>query len=282
VPEVNANGRNSQLCPNCRRLISSDEPICPYCGISSPGGRWKNTPLTRGVRSEQLVRAILYVNIGMFFLSIVIFPRGLSFNPFTVLSPTRSGLKALGATGTWIGDILPGWWTMISANYLHGSLLHIAFNMIALYQISPLICQLFGSNRYFIIYTLSGVAGFYLSYSVGIDLTIGASAAICGLIGAAIYYGKNRGGVFGQAIYRQVGGWALGTIFFGFMIPGINNWAHIGGMLAGALLAMFLGYNEKRRETLVHRRLFALLIVFTALVLFWAVLRGFSFLFSLR
>jgi rhomboid protease GluP len=103
---------------------------------------------------------------------------------------------------------------------------------------------------------------------------VGASAALCGLIGAAIYYGKSRGGIFGESIYRQIGGWAIGIILFGFFIPQINNAAHIGGMICGALTAMLLGYTERSRETMAHRSLAALCMLVTLLILLLALYRG--------
>ena len=275
---MNDSGRNSQLCPNCRRLISTDEPRCPYCGLRAPGSRWKNNPLTRGLSGDQLIRAIIYANIAMYVFSLIIQPRamGLTMNPFRLLAPTD--LRALGATGTWLGNILPHWWTLISASYLHGSVLHIFFNLFALYQLGPLVTQLYGSHRFLAIYTLSGAAGFLISYFANIYMTIGASASLCGLIGAALYYGKDRGGTFGQAIFRQVGGWAVGILLFGFLVPGINNWAHGGGIPAGALLALMLGYNEKRREDLFHRVLSGACLLITVLVLLWSIMMGFRYL----
>lgn len=278
---MNQAPRKSMLCPNCRKLISSDEPRCPHCGIQTPASRWKNSPLTRGWGSgEQLVKIIIFTNIGMFVLSLLLNPRmmGISLNPMTLLAPTPQSLAALGATGTLLMNQTQGWWTLVTANYLHGSALHIFFNMAALYQISPLITQLYGSYRYFALFTLSGVTGFVISFLAGIPLTIGASAALCGLIGAALYYGKSRGGPFGQTVYRQIGGWAIGILLFGFIVPGVNNWAHMGGMAAGALFGLILGYQEKRRETLGHRVLAGLCIVISTLALLWGIFRGVAYL----
>jgi rhomboid protease GluP len=271
--------RKSMLCPNCRRIISVDEPRCPHCGIAAPGSRWKNNPLTRGWGTDdRLIRIILYANIAMFLFSLVI-SKGITsagFNPLRMLSPSTRGLALLGATGTlMIRDV--GWWTLISANYLHGGILHIFFNMMAFYQIAPLITRLFGTNRFFVIYTISGVGGFLVSCFMGTPITIGASAALCGLIGAALYYGKSRGGLFGDAIYKQIGGWAIGIIAFGFLIPQINNSAHIGGMVFGGLSAMILGYSEKSRETTAHRMLAGVCLIITVLVLLFALFRGLVF-----
>jgi rhomboid protease GluP len=268
------------LCPNCRKLISTDEPRCPHCGIKTPGSRIKNNPLTRGLGSgEQLVRSIIYVNVAIFIFSLLISKGNLAGGGslLGILSPSTRGLAVLGATGTlMVRDV--GWWTLISANYLHGGVLHILFNMMAFNQIAPLITRLYGTYRFFTIYTISGIGGFVVSYISGIPITVGASAALCGLIGAAIYYGRSRGGLFGQTIYKQVGGWAMGIVLFGFMIPQINNSAHIGGMVFGGLCAYFLGYHEKRREGTTHRIFAGTCMVITLLVLLWAIIRGMVYL----
>jgi rhomboid protease GluP len=274
--------RNSILCPNCRKLISEDEARCPFCGIQTPGARWRNNALTRGWGSgETLIKAILYTNVGLYVFSLLLDPAriGLGLNPLGLLSPSNDILRLLGAAGTWQMSHKGAWWTLLTANYLHGSALHIILNLMALHQISPLIVQLYGPNRFFAIYTLTGVAGFWISYLVGIPLTIGASASLCGLIGAAIYYGKSRGGLFGQVIYKQIGGWALSILIFGFVVPGINNWAHIGGMSAGLLFGLLLGYQERLRENFSHRLLAGGCALATILTLLWGVLRGLNYWF---
>jgi len=271
--------KSSILCPNCRKLISADESLCPYCGISKPGTWWKNNLLIQGVSSaDQIIKAIIYANIGMYIISLLFNSRlpGLSFNPFYIMSPENRSLLLLGATGTIPIDNVHGWWTLVSANYLHGGILHILFNMFALRQIAPLVSREYGVYRMFIIYTLSGIIGFRISYLAGVTFTIGASAAICGLIGAALYYGKSRGGTYGQAIYKQIGGWALGIMLFGFVMPGINNWGHGGGILAGAVLGFFMGYNERTQESLVHKIFAGSCAIITVIVLCWAVGSGIS------
>lgn len=238
---------------------------------------WGNTVLTREFRrGERLVHTIIAVNAVMYLLSLLLSSRGfhLSGNPMKLLSPDSQGLLLLGATGAIPIDRFHHWWTLGSASYLHGGILHILFNMLALRQISPLVIREYGTHRMVVIYTLSGVCGFLASYLAGVSLTIGASAAVCGLIGTALYYGKNRGGAYGQAVYRQVGGWALGIVLFGLAVPGINNWAHGGGMAAGILLGMLMGYQERKKENMLHRFLGRLCLCGTAAVLSWAVFTG--------
>ena len=266
--------RQSILCPNCRRLISGDEPVCPYCGLHNPGSRWKVNLWGRGaLHGDQLLRNIIVLNVVMFILSILISPKSLGFsmNPFDFLSPGDRSLLLLGATGTVPIARFHRWWTLLSANFLHGSILHILFNMLAFRQIAPFILEEYGSSRMVAIYILSGVGGFYLSYLAGVPLTLGASAAVCGLIGAALYYGKSRGGYFGEMIYRQVGGWAVGIFLFGLFVPTINNWAHGGGLLTGVLAAFLLGYRERVPENQFHRSVGTLCALAALGSLVWAV-----------
>ncbi len=265
--------RNSILCPNCRKLISADEPRCPYCGLLRPGGSAQRILSFRFIDGNRdWIRIILYVNVAFFLASLVLNPSvpGLGMNPFTFLSPSSTSLFLLGATGTIPIDQLHRWWTLISASYLHGGLLHIFFNMLAFLQLGPFVLREYGFHRFFLVYTWSGVLGFLVSWLAGIPFTIGASASICGLIGATLYYGKSRGGLYGNIVYRQVMGWTIGLILFGFMVPGINNWAHGGGLVGGILLGFLLGYADLRRESPLQRLLSGATVLLTAGILVYA------------
>ena len=275
------NQRRSLLCPNCRKLISGDDTICPYCGMKKPGSPWQRL-IGQGMSDgDQLLKVLIGVNVVMFIVSLLISARStsLSSNPLFFLAPDNRSLLLLGASGYIPIDRLHRWWSLISANYLHGSIMHIFFNMIALRQLGPLVLQEYGNYRMFIIYTLSGVIGFFISYLAGVKFTIGASAAVCGLIGAALYFGKSRGGLYGQTIDRQIGGWAIFIFLFGFMVPAINNWAHGGGMLAGAALGFLLGYQERSREQHWHKIAALSCVIITTLVLLWALLSSLYLLF---
>jgi rhomboid protease GluP len=180
----------------------------------------------------------------------------------------------LGATGAIPIERFGRFWTVVSAMYLHGGLLHILFNMIAFTQLAPRVIREYGAYRTLAIYTLGGAAGFVISYRAGVAFTIGASGAVCALIGALLYYGKSRGGIYGQALYRHVGGWAVGILIFGLLMPGINNWAHGGGFVAGIAVAYLLGYLERRPESRGDRLLGAASGVATVAVLVWAAVGG--------
>ena len=272
--------RQAILCPNCRKLISITESKCPFCGTRKPGSWIKNNTWTQGLRDpRQMIIMIIALNIGMFFISILLNPKaaGFSPNPLTFLSPSGPILEWLGATGRVpIGED-HRYWTLVAANYLHGGILHLFFNMVALRQLAAVVIREFGTYRMFAIYTLSGVAGFWISYVFNVYWTIGASAAVCGLVGAMLYYGKSRGGVYGKALYKQISMWVVFLFIFGFVVPGINNWGHGGGLLAGICLGFLLGYREKRRENIFHKLLAGSCAVATLLVLAWAVARALFF-----
>jgi rhomboid protease GluP len=262
------------LCPQCKRLISRDEKQCPHCGLSRPNTWWRRTIWMRMLdQPAALIKAIMYVNIGMYALSILLNPTGssISMNPLTFLSPEPNSLLLLGATGTIPIDRFQRWWSLLSANYLHGGILHIFFNMMAFRQLAALVIREYGARRMLILYTVGGTAGFVVSYLAGVRFTIGASAAVFSLIGAILYYGRRRGGTYGQAIYKQIGGWAVALLIFGFLVPGINNWGHGGGLVAGILLGMVLGYEERSRETAAHRLMASGCAVLSIGVLVWAV-----------
>jgi rhomboid protease GluP len=254
-----------------------DETTCPHCGLTNPGAPWKRSFAIRLLSNPyDLITIIIAVNGAFYLLSILLNPTSLGFSssPFTFLSPSNRSLLILGATGTLPIDQFHRWWTLLSASYLHGGLLHIVFNMIALHQLAPFVITEYGMNRFAIIYTITGIAGFFTSYVAGVSFTIGASAAVCGLIGAILYYGKSRGGSYGEAIYKQTMGWIVGLVLFGLFFPGINNWAHGGGLVAGIGSGFLLGYGEKKRETLTHRSLAWGCMGLTVTLLGWAVLQA--------
>ncbi len=265
--------RNSILCPNCRKLISLDEPTCPYCGLIRPGLHETAGKLRNILFAFEPVKTIIAVNIVFFVLSLLLDLGGIfaGGNPFSFLSPSNQSLLSLGASGAIPFFLSHNYWSLFAASFLHGGILHIAFNMMALYQLGPFVLREFGLHRFMNIYILTGVIGFAVSVLVGVRFTIGASASICGLIGAIIYFGKSRGGSYGEAIFKQALSWVIGLIIFGFLFSGINNWAHGGGLLSGLLLAYLMGYNDRKPESAWSKMLAYACLLITVGVLIWAV-----------
>jgi rhomboid protease GluP len=264
--------QRAMLCHRCRRLIGSDESVCSWCGAARPSAwRQATARVWGGFDGDWVVKAIITVNIAFYILSILLSSHGgSSLNLFNMLTPDRTSLMLLGGTGTIPIDRFGRYWTILSANYLHGGIFHILFNLMALRQIAPWVRQEYGVSRMFIIYTLGGMFGYVVSYLAGVPLTIGASAAICGLIGALLYFGRSRGGVYGTSVYREVSGWVISLFIFGLLMPGINNWGHGGGIMGGIIVGMLLGYGERRPETGTHRLLALFCAILTAGVLIWS------------
>ena len=247
-----------------------DEPACPYCGLIRPGLHNTAGIIRKIFLGSDPVRTIIYVNIAFYVLSLIL--GGISTEgSFNFLSPSSQSLFLLGASGTIPVIGAHRYWTLISASFLHGGILHIAFNMMALYQLGPFVLREFGFHRFINLYIITGICGFAVSVLFGVPFTIGASASICGLIGAIIYFGKSRGDHYGEIIYKEAMGWVVGLIIFGLIFSGINNWAHGGGILSGIGLAFLMGYNDNKQESAWIKLLAYACIMITVLVLIWAV-----------
>ena len=254
---INKKTNGSIVCPSCGRLISANSKVCMHCGRKNPG-LWGYGPSINKILANLSgpTQYIIAACVALYVISLLIDPRAIfqSMSPFSLFSPSGKALIKMGMTGSFVWHY-GRWFTMITAIYLHGGVLHILFNMLWLNQLGPMVEQLFGRSRMFLIFTFAGFFGFFLSNIFGISATIGASGSVFGLLGALVYYGRKRGGAFGTAIYKQVGIWAVVLFVFGFMMPGVNNFAHFGGFAGGYVSAFILGFHEERFETKNHRRL---------------------------
>lgn len=136
------------------------------------------------------------------------------------------------------------YYRLFTSMFLHIGLIHLAFNMYALYVIGQDVERLYGAARFLLIYLLGGLGGSLTSYLLSSGgLSAGASGAIFALIGASIayfYLHRNTFGARGQAQLRSMLMLAGINLLFGFTIPGINNLAHMGGLVFGALLGWIL------------------------------------------
>ncbi len=229
-----------------------------------------------------VLKAIIYTNVFMYVVSLIYSGKNMtvSLNPFYAFTPTMDVLNFLGASGRLPIAGFEAWWSLVTANWLHGGLLHIIFNMLAMRTVAPLVMEEFGIYRMFSIYTLTGISGFLLSYFGNVYLTIGASSGLCGLIGALLFYGKSRGGEWDMLVYKQTTGWVLSLVFFGFLMPNINNWSHAGGLFSGIFFGWVLGYTEKRKENVFDRSLAALFFMITLWLLARSVINGFLLIYN--
>ena len=251
----NSTTRKTVVCPNCRRILTNPSGSCIYCGFRFPRAA-AAIPFLNGLMREQVsfVNGILIACLALYVLALGLdLPAAFQTSGvFNFLSPSSQSLYKLGMGG--LIPLLNGqWWTPLTATYLHGSILHILFNMLWLRQLGPLVENLFGASRFIVIYTFAGMSGSILSALVGrTPFFVGASGAIFGLFAALIYYGIRRGGTFGSAIFRQMLIWAVIGLVLGFTRSGVDNFGHIGGLLGGAAMAAILDFQERKRQRLVH------------------------------
>ncbi|MCA9734722.1 rhomboid family intramembrane serine protease [candidate division KSB1 bacterium] len=278
------NKTHAILCPNCGKLVSRNSEECYNCGYKKPGRVYSNQHMFKFFSGQiSYVQGIIIACVGLYVFAILLMPSAL-LHPggggfLNLLAPDFGALLKLGMTGhlSYTSGMvvkLPVW-TNITAIYLHGSLLHILFNMLWMRQLGPAVEQLYGSARFFLIFTIAGVAGFLLSGIFSTVPTLGASGSIFGLLGAIVYYGRDRGGMFGQAIYRQYLQWAVVLFLIGFMMSGVNNWAHGGGFIGGYASALFLGYQEKKRERLSDRYLALGTLILTIMAFLMTFIKNF-------
>lgn len=196
---------------------------------------------------------LIGTNILMFFLDLL-FPdaflleRGLTYGPYI-----RDG------------EI----WRLLTGEFFHGSILHLLVNMYSLYVIGSQVENFFGKAKYLLIYIFSAVTASALSIILNINTaSIGASGAIFGLTGALLYFGYYYRVYFGNALISQIVPIIIINLIFGFTIPGIDNYAHIGGLIGGLLLAMAIGMKTDEES---HNRLHGtiLTVLYVAFLIFY-------------
>lgn len=244
-----------RMCPACRALVPTGAGTCTECGASlagapRPGPARLIAWLLPGVPVASAL--IVTANFAIFLL---IAARA-GFAPghgglFGILAFSGDTLIRYGSGAPFL-LLLPGgtarflseeWWRLVCPVFLHGGLLHLLMNTFLLVQIGPFLEGEYGKEKFFALYLWCGVAGFVASEMLrlwaggGFVNTVGASGAIFGLVGAALVYGARRGGPFGRQLRALMTRWAIYLAIWTFLVPGIDAWAHFGGLAAGAAFA---------------------------------------------
>ena len=135
---------------------------------------------------------------------------------------------------------------IISGTLLHGSIPHLLFNMYSLYILGSQLEGFFGKAKFALIYIFSAICGSFLSITFGQGAgSVGASGAIFGLMGSLLYFGFYYRVYLGQVVKSQILPLIAVNLLVGFMTPGIDNSAHIGGLIGGAAITMAVGVKDK-------------------------------------
>ncbi len=152
---------------------------------------------------------------------------------------------------------------LITCAFLHIGVVHLIFNMYALYIIGPQVESFFGKIKFLSIYLISAVSASILSLAFNTNtISAGASGAIFGLLGALLYFGYHYRVYLGNVIRSQIIPIIVINLIFGFTMTGIDNAAHIGGLIGGVLASMALGVPEKSNKTEKLNGLIVLAIYF--------------------
>jgi rhomboid protease GluP len=250
----------SCVCISCNQLISVTNQACPHCQHSHPN-LWGYSRTVRRLGQDfgfiNVVTwgcALLYVATLLIDLKNVTTSGSINLSSANLFSPSVPSLLLFGATGATPAIGMGRWWTILSAGWLHGSLWHILFNMLWLRGLVPQVAKGFGAGRLVIIYTVSIVAGGFLSSFVGYvrdpflqdaHFAIGASGGLFGLMGALVAYGQITKDFTTRREF-----WILALVLFtlGLVTPHTDNWGHLGGFLGGYLISRMNGINPRERE----------------------------------
>ncbi len=201
-----------------------EEPFFPEF---SPSNLREIKPLRTPVLSYSLMAVTILIYIGQ------------------VASQFIYGIDVLAALGSKVNSaIVAGqYWRLLTPVFLHGSLMHIGFNMYALYVLGPPLERFYDGKRFLLLYFLAGMAGNIFSFIFTSNPSLGSSTAIFGLLGAyGVFIYENRI-YFGDMARRSLGNIILVAVinFIIGLSPGIDNWGHLGGLLAGTAFAWLAG-----------------------------------------
>lgn len=264
----------SVVCPSCGSLVGVRDDKCYSCGRANPG-LWGFGPALRQLGADfGFVPLVIGGSSLLYLLSLLLSgPNVNLMGGFSLLAPSRDALLLLGASGATPVFRVGAWWTVLSATWLHGGLLHILFNMMWVRDLGPVSADVVGPARTVIIYTVSGVCGFLLSSVMGLfylpipffqgaDLTVGASASVFGLLGALVHYGQRSGS---SLIHAEAKRYAIILFVMGIIFPGVDNFAHAGGFLGGYATSWF--FNPLTRERGDHILVAVICVVATTVAI---------------
>jgi rhomboid protease GluP len=234
-----------RMCPHCRAFITDKDKICPYCN-EAVGPRYAERAQVSGVIGGFIPTArfntmlILLVNGGFFVATALMCMKlglgsgwgGIDGHVLAAFG-AKVGLEYMGPGGEFQGQ----WWRLVTAGFLHGDVMHILMNSWVLFDLGAQVEAVYGASRMWVIYFLASVGGFLASAWWNPGISIGASAGLCGLIGAMIALGMRHRNPMGDAIRGMYVRWAVYTLVLGLLISRIDNAAHIGGLATGFVVA---------------------------------------------
>jgi rhomboid protease GluP len=223
-----------RMCPSCRAFVTTSDRVCPYCqaplGARAVERRNPGEILGGLIPHARFTTVmILLINTALFLVQTYVPQSGI----------TQAGQSVPAA-------FLDGqWWRLVTAGFLHGGYLHILMNSWVLFDLGAEVDTLYGTSRLIVFYFVSTVTGFWASSHFGSYPSVGSSAGIFGLIGAMLAFGFTDRSALGRQVKSLYTRWVIYGLVLSF-IPGVDIWAHIGG-IAGGLVAGLLASTPRAR-----------------------------------
>jgi rhomboid protease GluP len=225
-----------KICPACGALVGISATRCHECGANlrfSLAALSKKLSGIFGEYDAPVTTVLLVSNILMFGVSWLAIAAAGKGGGLSILWGVGGETQyRLGSSFPYSIFILHEWWRLVTAMFLHGGLIHIGFNMMALMQLGPAMEELYGSARYLFFYVVTGAFGFLVSAGMG-NHSLGASGAILGLVGLMLAVTTKRGGAYMHELRSRLIRSVVILFVLGFMGMGMDNYAHGAGLAAG-------------------------------------------------
>ena len=231
-----------KMCPSCRALVPRHVRRCTECGapladVRAPGISRAIANLIPGATAT--TAALLLANTLLFAVVLLLPVRLEGYDPGPTLSRLMGfdGVSLIRYGSGYAGLTVPlhEWWRIVTPVFLHGGLLHFIFNSMALVRLGPLVEEEFGTERLAAIYVVCGVAGSASSQVLRGSHTVGASGALCGLLGLLLVHGWKLGGAYGERL-KSIMLQNVVLMIGMSLLPRIDWMNHLGGFLAGCAL----------------------------------------------
>ena len=227
-----------KLCPSCGSLVGINATRCHNCGTNLKFSMAAVNRSLSGVFAgpAPVTTAMLVANLLMFGVEwMAATAQGQGGGLSILWGMGGEATYRLGLSSPYGIYILHQWYRLITAMFLHGGLIHIGFNMMALMQLGPALEELYGSSRYLFLYIFTGAFGFLVSSFLGTN-SLGASGGLLGLVGAMLAVTTKRGGAYMRELRSRLISSVVYLFVLGFLGMGIDNKAHVAGLASGFVL----------------------------------------------